>query len=404
MASPSVTWSFTNGTTSDASQVNTNFTDLINALSDSSKDLSIGTVTVAGAATFNGNVALGNAAADDITVSGSLASNVLFKANATYGLGSATAGANYLYLGNGIYTTKLVASNSGASFTFTLPAAVPSVTGMTMVFDTNATASFRYPDKFTATKTANYTATGDETVILCDPTTGGASFTVTLPAASTMTGKELTIVKVDAGLTYTVTIDGNASETILPSVQSSQLTYILYTQYESVTLKCNGTSWYVMDHYAETDWNDAGTITITGTTTNPTKGTTSLDKIYWRRKGRDVHIKFNYRQTGAGASGSGDYLFAMPTGLTIDTAQVTTDSTVYGSGVFVATAMYGDAYVASTSNGMGRAIIASSTTLKIGVISNSPNTGVYSSGYFGLAAASLTFGIDLTVPISGWNP
>ena len=57
MAAPSVTYSFTNGTTADATQVNQNFTDLINGLSDGTKDLSILNIVIAGKATITGGIA-----------------------------------------------------------------------------------------------------------------------------------------------------------------------------------------------------------------------------------------------------------------------------------------------------------------------------------------------------------
>ncbi len=67
MAAPSYTYTLTNGTTADASQVQQNFTDIRNGVTDSTKDLSISALTCAGSVTFNGNVTLGNASGDDIT-------------------------------------------------------------------------------------------------------------------------------------------------------------------------------------------------------------------------------------------------------------------------------------------------------------------------------------------------
>lgn len=58
MAFPSVTYTFSNGTSADATQVNTNFTDLINGLSDTTKDISINAITSAGTATLSGAVVL----------------------------------------------------------------------------------------------------------------------------------------------------------------------------------------------------------------------------------------------------------------------------------------------------------------------------------------------------------
>jgi hypothetical protein len=76
MANITVTHSFVNGTTADATEVNTNFTDIINGTSDGTKDFSINALTCAGAATLNGNVTLGNATGDTITPTGRLAADL----------------------------------------------------------------------------------------------------------------------------------------------------------------------------------------------------------------------------------------------------------------------------------------------------------------------------------------
>jgi hypothetical protein len=90
MAAPSVTHTFTNGTTADATQVNTNFDDIIQALTDGTSDLTFNLLTANGAATFNGAVTLGNATGDDITITGRVASHVDPKTASTYDLGDAT--------------------------------------------------------------------------------------------------------------------------------------------------------------------------------------------------------------------------------------------------------------------------------------------------------------------------
>lgn len=98
MANPSVTYSFTNGTAADATQVNQNFTDLINGLTDGTKSLSIDALTCAGTTTLNGAVNLGNATSDDITVTGYLASALIPKTDATYALGGASNAWSALYV------------------------------------------------------------------------------------------------------------------------------------------------------------------------------------------------------------------------------------------------------------------------------------------------------------------
>jgi hypothetical protein len=54
MAFPSVTNTFVNATASDATQVNQNFTDLINGLTDGTKSLNIAGITVSGTVTYSG--------------------------------------------------------------------------------------------------------------------------------------------------------------------------------------------------------------------------------------------------------------------------------------------------------------------------------------------------------------
>lgn len=127
MAYPSVTYTFSNSTTADATQVNQNFTDLINGLSDGTKDLSISALTVAGAATLNGAVNIGNATSDDLTITGYLASSFIPKTNQTYDIGTADLGLRALYLGvasAGALTAKVIASASiAADRIFTIPEA-----------------------------------------------------------------------------------------------------------------------------------------------------------------------------------------------------------------------------------------------------------------------------------------
>lgn len=88
MAAISLTYTLSNGTTADASQVMQNFNDIVNGTSDGTKDFSISALTVAGTATLNGNVNIGNASGDDLTITASLASTLAVKTDSTYSIGS----------------------------------------------------------------------------------------------------------------------------------------------------------------------------------------------------------------------------------------------------------------------------------------------------------------------------
>lgn len=127
MAYPAVTYTFSNSTVADATQVNQNFTDLINGLSDGTKDLSISALTVAGTTTLNGAVNVGNTTGDDVTITGYIASSMIPKTNQTYDIGTADLGLRALYLGvasAGALTAKVIASASiAADRIFTVPEA-----------------------------------------------------------------------------------------------------------------------------------------------------------------------------------------------------------------------------------------------------------------------------------------
>jgi hypothetical protein len=107
MAAPVISYTFSNGTTSDASQVNQNFTDLINALTDGTADLTFGSAVISGALSAGGNVILGNAASDTLTIGGTVVSSLL-PTDATYDLGSAVKQWKDLYLsGNAVFGGNL---------------------------------------------------------------------------------------------------------------------------------------------------------------------------------------------------------------------------------------------------------------------------------------------------------
>lgn len=140
MAFPSVTYTFTNGTTADATQVNQNFTDLINGLSDGTKALNVAAITAGGTYTANGNVVLGASSSNTLTVNASLASTIAISANNTYAIGSAGLGLSGLYLGSaGGFTTKLLGAAT-SSYTLTFPPAAPATAGY-LKMDTSGTVT-----------------------------------------------------------------------------------------------------------------------------------------------------------------------------------------------------------------------------------------------------------------------
>lgn len=89
-----------------------------------------------------------------------------------------------------------------------------------------------------SSKTSAYTALVTDDVLLVDATSG--AFTVTLPTVATSTGKILKLKKIDSSVNA-ITIDGNGAETI-----DGAATIALVEQYESLSLVCNGTAWFIL--------------------------------------------------------------------------------------------------------------------------------------------------------------
>jgi hypothetical protein len=116
--------------------------------------------------------------------------------------------------------------------------------GQTLVADSTQTTGLKWtagPASDTVnvtTKTANYNATATDAVILGDAT--GASFTVTLPQASTVPGKRLCVKKLDS-TAHTVTIAAHAGDLVEGSA-----TQVLSQPGQAVTIISDATNWYLI--------------------------------------------------------------------------------------------------------------------------------------------------------------
>lgn len=116
-----------------------------------------------------------------------------------------------------------------------------SSTGVVTLDAVGTGASFIFSDAIsfpTTTISANTTLGGANYTARVDAT--GAARIITLPAASGCTGRIYNIKKIDASAN-TVTIDGNASETI-----DGALTVIISVRYQNVQIQSNGTGWDIL--------------------------------------------------------------------------------------------------------------------------------------------------------------
>ncbi len=199
MAAPSLTYTLTNGTTADASQAMQNFNDLLNGITDGTKDLSISALTCAGTATLNGHVNLGNSSADDLTITASLAADLVPKTDGARNLGSASLGFAGVYFGDGSGdTARIVPATLAADRTYTLPDAGAAadfvMTAGTQTL-TGAKTFSAAPDILTSGNGTYLTAGGTSArrLLFTDSTTTNVGDTHTLNANSSTGAIKLAI-------------------------------------------------------------------------------------------------------------------------------------------------------------------------------------------------------------------
>lgn len=382
MPAPSVTYSFSNASTSDATQINQNFTDIINGISDGTKDLSINAITCAGSATLNGNIALGNSTSDDLTITASLASAISIKTQYSFDIGTAALGLKKIYFGSNDSAGRGVSISAGAigtNYDLTLPTGVAAGAGYVLKSTTGGVLSFASSTVLNITaKTTTYTALITDDVITCST---ASAWTLTLPAASTATGKIFQIKKTSSDFNA-LTIDGNASETI-----DGSTTTTVDTQYESINIICDGSNWHNLERRIPSTCTN---YTPTGAWSGPTYAGK------WKRVGDAIQI--NCSLTYAGTP-SGALSFDIPSGLTLDTTKMFDgggNSTTLGTA-----ALYDD----SGGQGYSAQPVYNSTT-RISIVYNSGTSttaGIGTTVPFTWASNDLVSMQTHLLPIVGWK-
>jgi len=235
------------------------------------------------------------------------------------------------------------------------------------------------------TKTANYTATTSDGLILCNTN----AFTVTLPAASN-TGAILRIQKIGSD-TNQITISRAGSDTIEGSTTTT-----LATQYEIVTLCADGTStWYILSRdYPRT------TTSYTPTATN--LGTPANNVASWRREGDSIVVTgFITIGTPGGFAGG----ISLPSGYTIDTTKInstTARTQMFGWGTRMQT--FASSGVFANQIGLLFSYDGSTTTsLFLVSTSGASQTTDGSTAANATFSAGDSFSYTFTIPVTGWR-
>ena len=250
--------------------------------------------------------------------------------------------------------------------------------------------------------TGTYNAVSSEDVLLANA--GSGNVTINLPVGTT--GKFLIIKKVDnqLGSSNVVTINGNGGEQVDGASSTT-----LNTENETIYIVFDGSNdWRVISRSYPTSWVDAGNISPAATTTAYTKASgITVDKMRWRRDGKDAIINVSYAQnntTGANA-GSGDYKFPVPSGMTIDTSKITPYTTVVGNAAaYRPLNIVGSGAVSgNTDSGEASVSVYDTTNVRVFVTTSSATGALCATSNYNPTLNNVTWNFEYRVPIVGWN-
>lgn len=156
-----------------------------------------------------------------------------------------------------------------------------------------------------------------------------------------------------------------------------------------------------------------GTITVRAVTTNPTKGTVNTDRITGSRIGNRVLLDYQYYQSAAGSSaaGSGDYIFALPPGMSFDSSIITPYSgTIHSGNTAISLAFVGTATMTQgTRTSIGSCYAYSATSFRVWFTAATVDGGslinyVISSSQSGFTeAGTIGYAFNINAPIQGYS-
>ena len=271
-----------------------------------------------------------------------------------------------------------------------------SMTGSTL------SASGGSSNVYTAYSSTNSLGATDTVVAL-----SGASFTFTLTTAVGNSGRMVDIVHLGTSLTQVYTIATTSSQTIANS-DGTTTSFILYTNGERLKVVSDGSNWVVLQHQANTSWTDAGVITIGATTTAPTKPTTpDYDHVFWKRAGNLAYVRFVFQvSSNAGsAAGSGAYLFTLPAGIAINTAEITPVATLYSTAVMseaLKSAVFGTGVLVIDSSLMDHCHGYAYSTTELQLVRSSASTPTGNTS-FAMTGSEFGYYFETTFKAANWR-
>lgn len=158
------------------------------------------------------------------------------------------------------------------------------------------------------------------------------------------------------------------------------------------------------------------TLTFSAVTTSApaVNSSPTTNSVTWSRNGRFATIRYNIVEpntTGA-AAGNGDYIWYLPSNMTVDTSNISTYIASVGADMFIVPASF--VSVLPTSGTLGTSTAATATmygflystsSFRIGATSSFSSFNTISSAFYQFTLnTGVGYNFTITVPISGWQP
>ena len=300
MPAPSVTYTFSNGTTADATQVNQNFSDLVNGITDATKDLSIANLTVATALTASGTLA--------VTSTSTLSGNVTINNSRTLTISKTSS---QLIFGT-TNTTTISATAPSASRVFTIPDAGSDVEFVMAGGTQTIAGSKTFSSAVTINPTTNQVVLGVTNTTTISSTAPSASRTYTIPDAGSnvefvMAGGTQTIAG-SKTFSSAVTINPTTNQVVLGVTNTTTISSTAPSASRTYTIPDAGTNTeFVMGAGTQTI---AGNKSFTGTTsTVDITSSGSINSLNMNTQNYIINGNFDVWQRGTSFTsvGSGSY-------------------------------------------------------------------------------------------------